>query len=119
MTRHLELDETQQQSIRNIIDMNRDSMESLREDARANREAIAALQVTDPDYGAKLQDLSLKIGQLATDATLLAGQLRQQIAAELTPEQQQKLAEGRQHMKERFEGRRDRRHRRHEADTEQ
>lgn len=113
MARKLELDDTQTQELRNVVEAARPQMEELREKSRNNREAIAALDVNDPDYGAKLQNLSEESGYLATQATQLFGQLRADISAELTDEQRLQLAEAMSQMREK--GGRDRsgRHRRH------
>jgi len=116
MARKLELDDTQTQTLRNIAEAARPGMEELRDKARANREAIAALDVSDPDYGAKLQNLSEENGYLASQATLLFGQLRADISAELTDEQRVKLAEGMSRMREKGGRNRSERHRRHGAE---
>lgn len=116
MARKLELDDTQTQSLRNIVEAARPEMEELRDKARTNREAIAGLDVNDPDYGAKLQNLSEENGYLATRATLLFGQLRVDINAELTDDQRVKLAEGMSRMHEKGGRDRSERHRRHAED---
>ena len=90
---HLDLDETQRQEVRNIMEAAKPSFSTLREQSRANRQAFLALDVSDPDYGAKLQDLSAQSGELAAELTLLAGQLRADASAVLTDEQRQKMAE--------------------------
>jgi Spy/CpxP family protein refolding chaperone len=89
----LDLDETQRQEVRNIMEAAKPSFSTLRERSRANREAFLALDVSDPDYGANLQDLSAESGELAAELTLLAGQLRSDVSAVLTDEQRQSLAE--------------------------
>ena len=89
----LDLDETQAQEVRNIMEAARPAFGSLRERSRANRAAFFALDIDDPDYGAKLQDLSGESGELAGELTLLAGQLRADISAVLTVEQRQTLAD--------------------------
>jgi protein CpxP len=110
MTRHFGLDDTQAQSVRNIVDAAAPEMTSLRDKARMNHEAIRALEVTDPDYPAKLSDLARANGELATAQTLLHGRLRAELDAVLTPEQREKIAtegaDGRHHWGER--GKRDR-----------
>ncbi len=117
MTRKLELDETQAQSVRNIIDAARPAMDEMKNKAMANRKAIGELDVNDPDYGTKLQNLSEENGYLASQATQLFGQLRADIASVLTPEQQQKLSEGMHNKRDRSS----RGHRRHDQpeNTEQ
>lgn len=105
----LDLDETQQQEVRNIMQAAQPTFASLRERSRANREAFVALDVSDPDYGAKLQDLSAESGELAAALTLVAGQLRADVSAVLTEEQRQMLAERMAGLADR--GPRSRRHR--------
>lgn len=106
MTQHLQLDETQAQSIRNIVSAAKPEMDELRSRAAANREAIAALDTNDADYNAKLQNLSEENGYLASQATQLHGRLRAEINAELTPEQQLELADRSNRMQRRFGERR-------------
>ena len=62
MSEHLALDEVQRQSIANIMDAAKPEFEVVRNESRENREAIRSLDVSDPDYGAKLQDLAAKSG---------------------------------------------------------
>ena len=76
MTEMLDLDENQSQSIRNIVDAAKPQFDSLRERSRANRDALRDLDINDPDYNAKLQNLSAESGQLASEMTLLHGQVR-------------------------------------------
>lgn len=93
ITERLELDETQEQQVRNIMEAAKPTFESLRARSRANRAAFLALDVDDPDYGAALQDLSAESGELAAELTLLAGGLRADVSAVLNEEQRQMLAE--------------------------
>lgn len=93
MTEMLDLDENQSQSIRNIVDAAKPQFDSLRERSRANRDALRDLDINDPDYNAKLQNLSAESGQLASEMTLLHGQVRADIGAVLTAEQRQELSE--------------------------
>ena len=109
MVRKLELDEAQQEDVRNIMTAARPEFESLRERGQANRLAVQSLDVDDPDYGASLQNLAAESGDIATSLTLLHGRVRSDVLAVLTPEQQAELAEMRQKRGER--GRRGPRHR--------
>ena len=102
MTRHLDLDDTQSQTIRNIIEASRSEIDALRERAQAARKAMHELDVDDPYYGNNLQNLSTQIGALTSEATLLHGRLRAKVFAELTPEQRERAAEGRGRMRHRF-----------------
>ena len=87
MVRHLELDQVQQQTVANIMDASKPEFDALREASRANREAIHALDVSDPEYGARLTNLSAKSGELAAGLALLKGRIRGEIAAVLTEDQ--------------------------------
>ncbi len=102
LTRHLDLDEAQAQTISGILEAARPEIEGLRERAQAARKAVHDLDVSEPDYYAKLNNLSLEIGTLTSEATLLHGRLRAEVYAQLTPEQRERAAEGRQKMHERF-----------------
>ena len=93
MAEHLELDDTQRQSITNIVDASKPEFAALRAAARDNREAIKALDVGDPAYGSELQNLSARSGELAAELTLLTGRIRGEIAAVLSDEQLQMLEE--------------------------
>ena len=93
MTRHLDLDETQSQTISNILQAVKAEADLLRERGRANREALRALDVNDASYAAMLQNLAVESGELETEKTLLHGRVRGEIHAVLTAEQQQKIAD--------------------------
>lgn len=116
MTRHLDLDESQTQTIGNIFSAAKPQIDALRERGKAARKAMHELDVDDPDYGARLQTLSMEVGAVTSEATLLHGSLRADVFAQLTPEQRELAAEGRRGM------RRHSRHggffRRHGSDTE-
>lgn len=102
LTRHLDLDEAQTQTIGNIIESAKPEIDALRERGKETRQAMHELDVNDPDYYTKLNNLSAEIGSLTSEATLLHGRLRAEVFAQLTPEQQALAAEGRKHMRERF-----------------
>lgn len=108
LSRRLELDDTQEQAIRNIVEAARPEAEALHGQAKANREALHALSVSDTDYDMKLQNLAAENGELVMQLTLLHGRVMAQVNGELTAEQQAKLSEGRERMRKRF-----RHHRRH------
>ena len=61
--------------------------EAVRNRSRENREAIRALDVSDPGYGPSLQDLAARSGELAAELTLLTGRVRAEVAGVLTEEQ--------------------------------
>jgi len=108
MARRLDLDDTQVEQMTNIVESARPEMESLRENGRENRKAMRELDVTDPDYGAKLQNLAAAKGELEVSSTELRGRLRADMHAILTPEQQQKMAEFRPNDRHRGRGNRNR-----------
>lgn len=102
MIRHLELDDTQTRTIGNILEAAKPEIDALRERVQATRKALYELDVSDPGYGADLQNLSTDIGALSAEAALVQGMLRADVFAELTPEQRERAAEGRSRMRDRF-----------------
>jgi Spy/CpxP family protein refolding chaperone len=110
MSRLLELDDAQEQAIRNIVEDAKPKAKALRERAKENRKAMHALNVSDTDYDAKLQKLAAENGEVATQLTLLHGRVMAQVNGELTPEQQAELSERRGKMRDGF------RHRRHHGE---
>lgn len=102
MTRHLDLDDAQSKAIGNIIEAAKPDMDALRERTEASRKAMHDLDVNDPDYDNKLQNLSAEIGEQASAAALLHGRLHADVFAELTPEQRERAAQGRGGMRGRF-----------------
>lgn len=91
LAKHLDLSETQEQSLNNIVDAAKPEFESMRERARANFTAMRNLETTDPDYSAKLSNLAIENGELVTEGTLLVGRIRAEVNAELTDEQRATL----------------------------
>lgn len=102
MTRHLDLDDGQAQSIGNILEAAKPQINALRERGQAARQAMHELDVDDPDYGTRLQQLSMEVGEVTSEATLLHGSLRAEVFAQLTPEQRERAAEGRRGMRRQF-----------------
>lgn len=105
MADHLDLDETQRAQVQNIMEAAKPEFEALREQKRANREALSSLDALDPGYSAQLNDIAVSNGQLATDGTLLFSRVRSEINAVLTEEQREKLARGKDRMRKAFERR--------------
>lgn len=93
IARHLDLSDTQRQSIENILGAARPELDDLRTRGHETREALRALDVTDPDYHARLTTLATEAGELATSTAMLMGRLRADIAAELTDEQRAEMDE--------------------------
>lgn len=114
ITRRLDLDEVQEQSIANAVEAAKPEIEALRDRARANRTAIRELDATSADYAANLDVLSLEQGQLATERTMLLGRLRADVVSVLTDEQRAELDE----LMDRAKERRQRRFRRFAEETE-
>lgn len=102
ISRKLELNETQELAIRNIVDAAKPKAEALHEQAKANRETLHALDASDADYDAKLQNYASRNGELVTQMTVLHGRVMAEVNAELTDEQRAKLSEARDGMRERF-----------------
>lgn len=102
MADHLDLDDSQRASIQRTLEAVRPQAEALREKVQSNREALHALETSDPAYETTLNNLALSQGQLATEATLLAARVRSEIGEVLTDEQRAKLERGRSRMKTSF-----------------
>jgi len=111
MTRHLDLDAAQSQSMANILAAAKPEIDALRERAKAGRESLRSLDVDEPDYGTRLQNQATEIGALTSEATLLHGRLRADVYAVLTPEQRAQASAGRSGMREHF--------RRHRSDDKE
>ena len=109
MADHLDLDDAQRETVQNILEAARPEIDALREQARANREALHSLDAGDPAYSTELNNIALSNGQLATDGTLLFTRIRGEINAVLTDEQRGKLARGKERMRQAFERRSQRR----------
>lgn len=92
ITRRLELDDNQTERVSNIMAGVKPEFDVLRERGTLNHEAMRSLDVDDPDYGAKLQNLSAEQGELAATTAELRGRIRAEIHAILTPEQREKFA---------------------------
>lgn len=102
MSSHLDLDELQQEKLNNIMIAAKPEFDELRSRQKANREAIQALDVNDPDYSTELEYLAAENGELVATKTMLMGRIRAEINNELTDEQREKLAargEGRHHRR--------------------
>lgn len=89
MADRLGLDDTQRETLRNIMDAARPEFDALHEKAKANRDALASLDAGS----AEVQNIAISNGELATEATLLFARVRGEINAVLTEEQRAELAE--------------------------
>lgn len=95
MADHLDLDDTQRATVRNILEAARPEFLALREQARTNREALRTLDAADP----AVNGIAISNGELATQGTLLAHRVRNEIRAVLTAEQIEKLERARERMR--------------------
>ena len=102
MADHLDLDDAQRAEVENIVEAAKPEFEALREQARANREALESLTTDDPAYSAQLNDIAMSNGQLATEGTLLFTRVKSEINAVLTEEQREKLARGKERRRQAF-----------------
>jgi Spy/CpxP family protein refolding chaperone len=98
MADHLDLDDAQRDSIRNILEAAKPELDALREQVRSNREALDALGAEDPEYSTVLNNIAISNGQLATEGTLLFTRIRTEVHAVLTDEQREKLARSKKRM---------------------
>ena len=105
MADYLDLDDAQRQTVENIIEAHKPQIQALREQARSNREALQSLDASDPAYETTLNNLALSNGELATEGTLLMTRLKTEISAVLTDDQLEKLARGKERMRQAFERR--------------
>lgn len=102
MADHLDLDDTQRESMKNIMEAAKPELQALREKLRANHDALKTLDPGDPE----VQNIAISNGELATEGTLLASRIRGEIDAVLTDEQKAKLATAREDRKQRRKERR-------------
>ena len=94
MSSHLDLSELQQEKLNNIMLAAQPEFDEQRGRQKANREAMHALNVDDPDYSSKLEFLAAENGELVASTTMLMGRIRAEINSELTDEQREKMATG-------------------------
>jgi Spy/CpxP family protein refolding chaperone len=97
LAEHLQLDDTQRQSVQNVFAAAKPEMESLRERMQASREAMRALDADDPNRAAVLNDVAAQEGQMVTEGVLLRERMQTEINAVLNDEQKSKFAESRNH----------------------
>lgn len=108
MSRHLDLDEIQQQNIGNIVEAAKPELDALRARMHANKTAMHDLDPNDPDYSAKLDRLAVENGELVAEGTVLFGRVRAEVNKELTDEQREQLRAGAEQRRERMGERRHR-----------
>ena len=105
MADHLDLSDEQRATIEGILDASRPEIQALREQVKANREEIRALDPGSTSYDAELNNIALSNGELATTGTLLAVRVKTEVAAVLTDDQKAKLERGKERMKKRIQSR--------------
>jgi len=105
MAEHLDLDDVQRESVKNIVSAAQPEFEALREKFQANRAALSTGDLSD----AEVQNIAISNGEVATEGTLLFARVRSEINALLTDEQRAQLAEMKENRQERGERRKSRR----------
>lgn len=105
MAERLDLDDTQRQSIENIIAATQPEIEALREQSRANREALNALDTATAGNSPELQNLAAEKGRLATELTLIEYRVRSEIHAVLSDEQRAALEIRKENLRDGRRGR--------------
>lgn len=106
LTRHLDLDEAQEIDIENILEAAKPEFQAIRERGRAARDAMMNLDPASPEYSVQLNNLALESGQIVTETALLAGRVRADVNAVLTPEQTAELKATIERFRERANERR-------------
>lgn len=91
MIRYLELDDTQAQTMRNIMAAAGPELSQLQDSLQENRDALRKLDPNESEYDINLQNLSMSVGEQASRLALLMGRIRADINAVLTPDQRQQF----------------------------
>lgn len=99
MATKLGLSETQKTQVQALMQNHRNTMKPLRDEKRALREEMKALDPVATDYADKLAGIANRKGELESQITIANGNKRQQMAQILTPEQQSKMKEMRMSRK--------------------
>ena len=111
LKRHLDLDETQQAQVDNVLEAAWPEYEALRDRAEANRIALRELDWSNAEDSARINDLAAESGQIVTDGVLLMARVRAEIRNLLTAEQIAELEATAETWHARRADRRGRRHR--------
>lgn len=107
IAKHVDLDDVQRESIKNILDAAKPEIKALRERAKANRDTMRELQVDDPNRSSIVNNIAVENGEIATQGTLLFDRVHTEVHAVLTDEQRQTLEESRAKLREGRENRRE------------
>ena len=105
----LDLSTEQRQAIEAIQANYRPQLQALRENSRDSRRALRDTTPDASDYATVVAEASQAAAEHASQLVLLTAELRREVHAVLTPEQQEKALKMRDTMKDRFEERRERR----------
>lgn len=104
--RHLDLTDAQEEQVRTVVQGHRDELTQIGERLRtahgALNEAVAATTFDEATIRARSAD----VAAVQADASVLRARVRSEVWGMLTPEQQQRAAELRAKVAERFEQRR-------------
>ena len=93
MSDKLDLTEEQQEQIKGIMETSQETREAARETMQENRQALRDLDPAAADYDAKVAEYAEVLASMKKEAILERADIRKQIDAVLTEEQQEKLAE--------------------------
>ena len=105
----LDLTPEQRDSMEAIRESYRPRLESLRKSGRDNRRALAETAPDNPDYATVVAAASQAAAEHASQLVLVTAEMRREVHAVLTPEQQAKARELRVTMRERVQERRQQR----------
>jgi Spy/CpxP family protein refolding chaperone len=89
MADRLDLRQEQRQQVFAVLDKVRPSMRELRSTFAEQRRAFGNLRPTAANYHTRLTELGTEVGKLASQAVVLLGETRAEIAALLTEEQRE------------------------------
>ncbi|MEW6336578.1 MAG: Spy/CpxP family protein refolding chaperone [Acidobacteriota bacterium] len=98
--RHLDLTQEQKDAIKAIVEADRESLQSLREQVRAKREAYREAHPPDTFDEAALRAHLADLAPLQAELAVGAAKLRIKVFAVLTAEQRAELAEMREDLEE-------------------
>jgi Spy/CpxP family protein refolding chaperone len=100
MVNHLDLDDAQESSIREIFDESRSDLEDIGKRYRENQMAMEQLEPGDEDYQSSLEALAVERGEIATEKTILEGTIKSRVNQQLTPDQIDLIQEDRKGIRD-------------------
>jgi Spy/CpxP family protein refolding chaperone len=100
MVNHLDLDDAQESSIREIFDESRSDLEDIGKRYRENQMAMEQLEPGDEDYQSSLEVLAVERGEIATEKTILEGTIKSRVNQQLTPDQIDLIQEDRKGIRD-------------------